>query len=87
MSGASLEGVYGFESILTNNDWQSKGYKVAAVIGAGNVAMDTARILKKGGLKEVHIFFIGSNDEVTAWQDEREICLAGWCCNPYVSYS
>ena len=70
--GSNLSGVYGFDAILADGGWRDQGYQKAAVIGAGNVAMDTARILIREGLEEVHIFFIATNNEVTAWKEERE---------------
>ncbi len=72
LPGADLAGVYGSDEILTGTDWQKSGHQKAAIIGAGNVAMDVARVLYRGGLKEVHVFFIGANPEVTAWPEERE---------------
>ncbi|MEL7566925.1 MAG: FAD-dependent oxidoreductase [Dehalobacterium sp.] len=72
LPGFDLEGVYTSSDILMGNKWLIKKHRKAAVIGAGNVAMDVAGTLVAGGLKEVHVFFIGSNKEVTAWQNERE---------------
>ncbi len=70
--GADLQGVYTHDDILTAADWQRQNHQVAVVIGAGNVAMDVARVLLANGLRQVHIFFIAANQEVTAWQEERE---------------
>jgi len=72
LPGADLDGVYGSDEILTGREWQKSNHQKAAIIGAGNVAMDVTRVLYRGGLKEVHVFFIGANPEVTAWPEERE---------------
>jgi len=72
ISGGNLDGVYTCTEILTGNRWLKGKHKKAAVIGAGNVAMDVAGTLVAGGVEEVHVFFIGTNKEVTAWQKERE---------------
>lgn len=72
LPGSDLKGVYSSSDILLGSEWQKRNQQKAAVIGAGNVAMDVAGILVAAGLEEVHVFFIGSNKEVTAWQSERE---------------
>jgi len=72
LPGSQLAGVYSSTEILNQNKWLNEKHKKAAIIGAGNVAMDVARTLISGGLEEVHVFFIGSNKEVTAWHIERE---------------
>jgi glutamate synthase (NADPH/NADH) small chain len=72
LPGSDLKGVYNSSDILLGSEWQKRNHQKAAVIGAGNVAMDVAGTLVAAGLEEVHVFFIGSNKEVTAWQSERE---------------
>lgn len=73
----SLEGcgegmVYKSEEILNESGWKQKCHREAVVIGAGNVAMDTARTLVRGGVDKVHICYRGSNYQVKATQEERE---------------
>jgi NADPH-dependent glutamate synthase beta subunit-like oxidoreductase len=70
--GSDLEGVYSSSEILLGSEWKKRNHQKAAIIGAGNVAMDVAGTLVATGLEEIHVFFIGSNKEVTAWQSERE---------------
>lgn len=46
--------------------------RVAAVVGAGNVAMDACRTAKRLGAKEVHIVYRRSHEEAPARREELE---------------
>jgi glutamate synthase (NADPH/NADH) small chain len=81
--GENLNGVYSANELLTRTNLM-KGYlfplwdtpvhvgKKVAVIGAGNVAMDSARSALRLGADEVHIVYRRSRDEVPARAEEVE---------------
>lgn len=81
VEGESLNGVYSANEFLTRTNLM-KSYlfpeyetpikvgKVAAVIGAGNVAMDSARCALRLGAKEVYIIYRRTEKEMPARLDE-----------------
>ena len=83
MPGENFNGVYSANELLTRTNLM-KGYlfpewdtpvKVGdkvAVIGAGNVAMDSARCSLRLGADEVHIVYRRSRDEAPAREEEIE---------------
>ncbi|MEA3406763.1 MAG: NADPH-dependent glutamate synthase [Chloroflexota bacterium] len=83
MPGENLNGVYSANELLTRTNLM-KGYlfpqwdtpvKVGgkvAVIGAGNVAMDSARCSLRLGAEEVHIVYRRSRSEAPAREEEIE---------------
>lgn len=70
--GNQLHGVYTADRILTQIDWKGAGVKSAAVVGAGNAAMDVARSLLAEGVEMVHILYRRTPKELTSWDEERE---------------
>jgi glutamate synthase (NADPH/NADH) small chain len=81
--GENFNGVYSANEFLTRNNLM-KGYlfpdymtpikigEKAAVIGAGNVAMDSARTALRLGAKEVYIVYRRSENEMPARKEEIE---------------
>ncbi len=81
VEGESLNGIYSANEFLTRTNLM-KAYlfpeyetpikigDVAAVIGAGNVAMDSARCALRLGAKEVHIIYRRTDKEMPARRDE-----------------
>lgn len=50
--GEDLNGVYGGNELLENKDYPDFKGKTVAVIGGGNVAMDTSRTIQRLGAKK-----------------------------------
>lgn len=71
IEGEELEGVYGANELLENNNFPEFTNKKVAVIGGGNVAMDAARTAKYLGAKEVKVIYRRSKEEMPA--EEKEI--------------
>lgn len=81
--GENLNGVYSANEFLTRNNlmkayqWPDyatpiqRGKKVA-VCGAGNVAMDAARVAKRLGAEDVYIVYRRGEEEVPARKEEVE---------------
>ena len=70
--GEELKGVYsGNELLEKNNHPDYKGKKVA-VIGGGNVAMDTARTIKKLGADKVYVIYRRAEEQMPAEAKEIE---------------
>ena len=79
--GENLSGVYASNEFLTRVNLM-KAYKYpeyptpiivgekVAVVGAGNVAMDSARTAKRLGAKEVHIIYRRGEEEIPAREEE-----------------
>ena len=80
--GENLMGVYSANELLTRTnlmkayrddyDTPIKRFNKVAVVGAGNVAMDAARVAKRLGASEVHIVYRRSRTEMPARQEEVE---------------
>ena len=68
--GEELEGVYGGNELLENDCHPNYENKNVAVIGGGNVAMDTARTIKKLGAKSVKVIYRRSEEEMPAERKE-----------------
>lgn len=66
IEGENLEGVYGGNELLENKLHPDYKGKKVAVIGGGNVAMDTARTIKKLGADEVTVIYRRSEEEMPA---------------------
>ena len=76
IKGSNLKGFFHADNILIDNDWKRIQYQNAAVIGAGNVAMDVARSLKENNKKSnIYIIYRRTSKEMPIWQEERE---NGW---------
>ena len=71
IEGENLQGVYGANETLENNNSINLTGKRVAVIGGGNVAMDMARTALRNGAKEVKIIYRRSEEQMPA--DKREI--------------
>ena len=85
IKGESLNGVYSANEFLTRSNLM-KAYRVdsvtpimkggrVAVVGGGNVAMDSARTAMRLGAKEVHIVYRRSMNEIPARAEEVEHAL------------
>lgn len=72
LEGAEAEGVYTADEILTGSAWRAEEPRRAVVIGGGNVAMDTARALLRGGVSQVTVCYRGGSLQVKALPEERE---------------
>lgn len=70
--GEELEGVYGGNELLENNNHPNYSGKIVAISGGGNVAMDTARTVKKLGAKKVIVIYRRSETEMPAEKKEIE---------------
>ena len=80
--GENLMGVYSANELLTRTnlmkayrddyDTPIKHFHKVAVVGAGNVAMDAARVAKRLGASEVHIVYRRGRDELPARLEEVE---------------
>ena len=71
IEGEELEGVYGGNSLLENQNHPDYTNKKVAIIGGGNVAMDCARTIKRMGAKQVVVIYRRSEVEMPA--EEKEI--------------
>jgi glutamate synthase len=72
IEGENLEGVLGGNQLLENNLHPDYTNKKVAVIGGGNVAMDTARTIKKLGAKEVEVIYRRARKQMPAETKEIE---------------
>lgn len=72
--GENFEGVYGGNELLEKNNHPSYKGKKVAVIGGGNVAMDSARTIKKLGADKVYVIYRRSEEQMPA--EKKEIQAA-----------
>lgn len=72
IQGEELDGVYGGNELLENNTHPDYTNKKVAIIGGGNVAMDTARTIKKKGADEVIVIYRRAKKQMPAEQKEIE---------------
>lgn len=70
--GEDLQGVYGGNNLLENNNHPSYKGKKVAVIGGGNVAMDCARTIKKLGADKVFVIYRRAEKQMPAETKEIE---------------
>lgn len=70
--GEELEGVYGGNELLEHNIHPNYKGKKVAVIGGGNVAMDTSRTIKRLGAEEVTIIYRRAEKQMPAETKEIE---------------
>ena len=70
--GEDLDGVYGGNEILENNSHPNYEGKTVVVSGGGNVAMDTARTIKRLGAEKVIVIYRRSEAEMPAEKKEIE---------------
>ena len=70
ITGEDLEGVYGGNTLLEKGKHPSYEGKDVAVIGGGNVAMDSARTIKKLGAKHVYVIYRRAEEQMPAERKE-----------------
>ncbi len=71
IEGEEKEGVFGGNELLENKSFPDLNGKKVAIIGGGNVAMDTSRTIKRLGAKDVTVIYRRSEKEMPA--EEKEI--------------
>lgn len=74
VEGEGLEGVYGGNYLLEYNKHPNYTGKKVAIIGGGNVAMDSARAIKKLGASEVYVIYRRAEEQMPA--EKKEIADA-----------
>lgn len=72
IDGEDLNGVYGGNTLLESNNHPSYIGKKVAVIGGGNVAMDSARTIKRLGAGKVYIIYRRAEEQMPAEKKEIE---------------
>lgn len=70
--GENLQGVYGGNELLETNILPNYEGKNVAVSGGGNVAMDTARTIKRLGAKNVYVIYRRAKEQMPAEELEIE---------------
>ena len=70
--GEDLEGIYGGNTLLETGNHPSYEGKTVAVIGGGNVAMDSARTIKRLGAKQVYVIYRRAEEQMPAERKEIE---------------
>ena len=71
IDGENLDGVYGGNELLENNNHPNYEGKTVVVNGGGNVAIDVARTIKRKGAKEVIIVYRRAKEQMPA--EEKEV--------------
>ena len=74
VEGENLNGVYGGNYLLEYNKHPNYTGKKVAIIGGGNVAMDSARTIKKLGASEVYVIYRRAEEQMPA--EKKEIADA-----------
>lgn len=74
VEGENLNGVYGGNYLLEYNKHPNYTGKKVAIIGGGNVAMDSARTIKKFGASEVYVIYRRAEEQMPA--EKKEIADA-----------
>lgn len=70
--GESLNGVFGGNELLETGNHPNYEGKSVAVIGGGNVAMDSARTIKRLGAKNVYVIYRRAREQMPAEDYEVE---------------
>ncbi len=70
IEGEELEGVYGGNELLEQENHPNYQGKVVAIIGGGDVAMDVARTIQRKNPKKVIVFYRRSEEEMPAEKKE-----------------
>lgn len=73
--GENLQGVYGGNELLETSIHPNYEGKNVAVSGGGNVAMDTARTIKRLGAKNVYVIYRRAKEQMPAEELEIEEAL------------
>ena len=76
IEGENLQGVYGGNSLLENEEHPDYDGKCVAVIGGGNVAMDCARTIKRKGAKKVYVIYRRAEAQMPAERKEIQAAKA-----------
>lgn len=74
VEGENINGVYGGNYLLEYNKHPDYNGKKVAIIGGGNVAMDSARTIKKLGASEVYVIYRRAEEQMPA--EKKEIADA-----------
>ena len=74
VEGEDLNGVYGGNYLLEYNKHPDYNGKKVAVIGGGNVAMDSARTIKRLGASDVYVIYRRAEEQMPA--EKKEIADA-----------
>ncbi len=74
IQGEELEGVYGGNELLEYGNHPNYKNKKVCVIGGGNVAMDTARTIKRLGAKSIKVIYRRAEKQMPA--EKKEIADA-----------
>ena len=72
IEGEELPEVFGGNSLLENNSHPNYRGKNVAIIGGGNVAMDSARTINKMGAKSVTVIYRRAEEQMPAERKEIE---------------
>lgn len=72
IEGEELKGVYGGNELLEKGIHPNYTGKKVAVIGGGNVAMDTARTIKRIGAEKVFVIYRRAEEQMPAEKKEIE---------------
>lgn len=72
VEGENLQGVYGGNQLLENQNHPDYTNKKVAIIGGGNVAMDCARTIKRLGSQEVKVIYRRAEEQMPAETKEIE---------------
>ena len=72
IANEDLDGVYGGNELLENGNHPNYTGKTVSVIGGGNVAMDTARTIKRLGAKSVKVIYRRAEAQMPAEKKEIE---------------
>ena len=72
IQGENLNGVYGGNELLENNNYPDFKDKIVSVIGGGNVAMDTSRTIQRLGAKKVYVIYRRAEEQMPAEAKEIE---------------
>ena len=70
IEGENLNGVYGGNELLEYKKYPDFKEKRVAVIGGGNVAMDTSRTIKRLGAKHVYVIYRRAEEQMPAEKKE-----------------
>ncbi len=72
VQGEDLEGVYGGNELLEENQHPDYTGKIVGVVGGGNVAMDCARTIKRKGARKVFVIYRRAEEQMPAEIKEIE---------------
>lgn len=76
IEGEDLEGVYGGNELLENNNHPDYRGKVVVVNGGGNTAMDTSRTINRIGAKKVYVVYRRAREQMPAEQKEIDDAMS-----------